>query len=169
MGLGVLWVDYYFGVIGLDTFSCEISLLCLYRLKLTLFSHGRTVGTCEPSDASPLEDGKHWKFSHMSTCTNMHINVHTRWTVTSFPAETDTSLCQHFGPILYFWWCLRLISWQWNKCWETWAGSSSSFSLVVYGIYALYMLPMLFLTSSSMISDLLYNLSALRRICFTSA
>lgn len=135
MGLGVLWVDYYFDVIGLDTFSCEISLLCLYRLKLTSFSHGGTVGTCEPSDASPLEGGKHWKFSHMSTCTNMHIKAHTHWTVTHFPVETDTLLCQHFGPILYFWWCLRLISWQWNKCWETWAGSSSRFRLVVYGIY----------------------------------
>lgn len=92
-------------------------------------------GTFKTSGASPLEGGKCWKFSHASTCTNMHIKTHTHWTVTHFPVETDTLLCQHFSRILYFWWCLCLISCQWNRGWETSAGSSSRYSLVVYGIY----------------------------------
>lgn len=98
--------------------------------------------TFKETGASPLGGGQHCKSSH----------THAPGCDCHFPAGTDSLLCELSSPTPCPWWCLCLISCQQSRRWETFtsAGSIAPCSLAVSGYLQP---PMLFLTTSSMVSD----------------
>lgn len=108
----------------------------------------------------------HWEVTNSGHCQTYTCTctLATDW---YFPAETESLLCKSFFPTPYSWWCLCSISCQQSRRWETFTlpGSSPHCSLVV----SCYLqTPMLFLASSSVVSNLVYNISSPRTEHFTS-